>query len=208
MVLIPATEHYVMTITHHLGEAGCYPDDDAADWSRRQYYMYEANDHRRNIIHQISVPAIPIFFMDKYPVTNEQFRMYLEASGYRPSDLANFLKDWDWSEAGHPRPPRGFEDHPVVWVDLDDARSYARWAEKRLPTEEEWQYAAGGATVSYTHLDVYKRQKFNESSNPDIAGLHAYSHCNTLSSAAMAYAVHREPEYLDTICLLYTSRCV
>ena len=33
----------------------------------------------------------------------------------------------------------------MVWVDLDDARAYATWAGKRLPTEEEWQYAAGGA---------------------------------------------------------------
>jgi formylglycine-generating enzyme required for sulfatase activity len=37
------------------------------------------------------------------------------------------------------------EDHPVVHVDLDDARAYARWAGKRLPTEEEWQYAAQGS---------------------------------------------------------------
>ncbi len=150
MVLIPGAENYVMTVTHNLGEAGCYPDDEAADWSRRQHYMYEANDHRRNIIHQISVPAIPAFFMDRYPVTDGQFRAFLDSSGYRPSDLANFLKDWDWSDAAHPRPPAGFEDHPVVWVDLEDARAYARWAGKRLPTEEEWQYAAGGAkTVRY-----------------------------------------------------------
>ena len=32
----------------------------------------------------------------------------------------------------------------MVWVDLDDARAYARWAGNRLPTEEEWQYAAQG----------------------------------------------------------------
>ena len=32
----------------------------------------------------------------------------------------------------------------MVYVDLDDARAYAAWAGKRLPTEEEWQYAAQG----------------------------------------------------------------
>jgi iron(II)-dependent oxidoreductase len=148
MSLIPATENYVVTITHNLGEAGCYPDDEAADWSRRQHYMYEANDHRRNIIHQISVPAIPAFFMDKHPVTNAQFHAFLESTGYQAADPANFLKDWDWAYAPHPKPVQGFEDHPVVWVDLDDARAYASWAGKRLPTEEEWQYAAGGAKTT------------------------------------------------------------
>lgn len=36
------------------------------------------------------------------------------------------------------------EEHPVVYVDLDDARAYAKWAGKRLPREEEWQLAAAG----------------------------------------------------------------
>ncbi len=163
MVLIPAIKDYVMTIIHNLGEAGCYPDDEAADWSRRQHYMYEANDHRRNIIHQISVPEIPAFFMDKYPVTNAQYSEFLESSGYRPADRANFLKDWDWSDAAHPRPPNGLEDHPAVWVDLDDARAYARWAGKRLPTEEEWQYAAGGAEkLRYPWGDNWEKDRAND----------------------------------------------
>jgi formylglycine-generating enzyme required for sulfatase activity len=82
---------------------------------------------------------MPRFFMDRGPVTNAQFAAFLKATGYAPGDTANYLKHWT---AG--RPPAGLENHPVVWIDLQDARAYARWADKRLPTEAEWQYAAQG----------------------------------------------------------------
>jgi formylglycine-generating enzyme required for sulfatase activity len=82
---------------------------------------------------------MPKFFMDRYPVTNEMFAKYLKATGYRPKDGSNFLKHWIKG-----RPPVGMEEHPVVYVSLDDARAYARWAGKRLPTEIEWQYTAQG----------------------------------------------------------------
>jgi formylglycine-generating enzyme required for sulfatase activity len=79
------------------------------------------------------------FAMDETPVTNAQFAEFLKAARYRPAHRENFLKHWE-----NGGPPAGSEDHPVVYVDLDDARAYARWAGKRLPTEEEWQYAAQG----------------------------------------------------------------
>ena len=79
------------------------------------------------------------FFMDRTPVTNAAFAAFLADSGYAPADTSNLLKHWVDG-----RPPAGQGDHPVIWVSLEDARAYARWAGKRLPTEPEWQYAAQG----------------------------------------------------------------
>jgi iron(II)-dependent oxidoreductase len=82
---------------------------------------------------------VETFYMDKYPVTNAQFAEFLRASNYHPADGLNFLKDWKNGIY-----PPGWENKPVTWVSLDDARAYASWAGKRLPHEWEWQYAAQG----------------------------------------------------------------
>ncbi len=79
------------------------------------------------------------FFIDKYPVTNRQYKQFLEASTYQPEDTLNYLKNWQNGTY-----PEGKADYPVVYVSIEDARAYARWAGKRLPTEREWQYAAQG----------------------------------------------------------------
>ena len=82
---------------------------------------------------------IKSFWIDKYPVTNAQFRKFLDATHYRPQDDLNFLRDWTNRTF-----PAGWENKPVTWVSLEDARAYASWAGKRLPHEWEWQYAAQG----------------------------------------------------------------
>jgi len=79
------------------------------------------------------------YAIDLTPVTNGQYARFLAQTGYAPRDKESFLKHWPDGQA-----PPGLEDHPVVYVDLEDARAYARWAGKRLPTEQEWQYAAQG----------------------------------------------------------------
>ncbi|MCU1298414.1 MAG: hypothetical protein JWO91_2692 [Acidobacteriaceae bacterium] len=77
------------------------------------------------------------FYIDRTPVTNAEFKKFLNATNYRPKDDHNFLRDWKDGSF-----PAGWENKPVTWVSLEDARAYAAWAGKRLPHEWEWQYAA------------------------------------------------------------------
>jgi formylglycine-generating enzyme required for sulfatase activity len=77
------------------------------------------------------------FYMDEFPVTNIQFFEFLEATDYTPGDDYHFLHHWTDGEI-----PEGMENMPVVYIAYEDARAYAAWAGKRLPTEQEWQYAA------------------------------------------------------------------
>jgi gamma-glutamyl hercynylcysteine S-oxide synthase len=91
---------------------------------------------RRYHEHKMHLSA---FWIDKYPVTNAQYKKFLDATHYRPADDHNFLKDWKNGTY-----PEGWAQKPVTWVSLDDARAYAAWAGKRLPHEWEWQYAAQG----------------------------------------------------------------
>ncbi len=89
--------------------------------------------HQRNM-------QVNSYYIDKYPVTNAEFKKFIDAAKYTPADTHNFLRDWK-----NGAPPPGWENKPVTWVSLEDARAYAKWAGKRLPHEWEWQYAAQGA---------------------------------------------------------------
>jgi len=98
-------------------------------------YPWESSP-RRGHSHRLTLKP---FFIDRYPVTNAEFKTFVDAAHYRPADDHNFLKHW---LKGAPR--TGEENCPVIWVSLEDARAYAIWAGKRLPHEWEWQYAAQG----------------------------------------------------------------
>jgi formylglycine-generating enzyme required for sulfatase activity len=98
-------------------------------------YPGEASPRR---FHELKV-HIGAFWMDTYPVTNSDFKKFLDVTNYHPKDDHNFLRDWKNGNY-----PSGSQDKPVTWVSLDDARAYAAWAGKRLPHEWEWQYAAQG----------------------------------------------------------------
>lgn len=99
-------------------------------------YPWE-DEPRRAHRHRLEIPA---FAIDRHPVTNAQFKAFLDASGYAPADKQNFLAHWIDGA-----PLQGSENQPVSWVGIEDARAYAQWAGKRLPREWEWQYAAQGS---------------------------------------------------------------
>ncbi len=90
----------------------------------------------RNHLNTISVAT---FFIDQHPVTNSEFKKFMDAAKYHPADDHNFLRDWKNGNY-----PEGWGNKPVVWVSIEDARAYATWAGKRLPHEWEWQFAAQG----------------------------------------------------------------
>jgi formylglycine-generating enzyme required for sulfatase activity len=77
--------------------------------------------------------ALPAFYMDATPVTNEDYAKFVADTGHRPPS--------HWPDGQMPDP---LATHPVANVCFHDATSYATWAHKRLPTAPEWEKAAGG----------------------------------------------------------------
>ena len=92
-------------------------------------------DRAENAVFATEVPERTVhlagFYIDRYPVTNYQYQKFIDASGHRkPVHLSHPL----W---GQPM-------KPVVFVGWEDARAYAVWAGKSLPTEEQWEKAGRG----------------------------------------------------------------
>ena len=101
---------------------------------RRSFTIYILDD-RENPVFATEVPANIIhlkpYYIDRYPVTNFQYRKFIEQTGHREPIL---FRHASW---GQPM-------QPVVFVGWDDARTYAKWAGKTLPTEEYWEKAGRG----------------------------------------------------------------
>ena len=131
---------------------------------------------------------LPAYWMDRFEVTNQQFKEFLDAGGYRKLEYWKqpFVKDGQvvsWQQAtsefrdltGRPGPatwqlggyPEATGDLPVGGVSWFEAMAYAEFAGKSLPTVYEWHRAAG---IGAVNSDVLQLSNFG--GRPGSVGTH------------------------------------
>lgn len=98
-------------------------------------------------VHEVYLDA---FYIDIFEVTNAKYQQFVLATGYPSPPL--------WHDQKFNQP-----DNPVVNIRWLDAAAYAVWANKRLPTETEWEYAARGNLIGkkFATGDIITRNDAN-----------------------------------------------
>ena len=110
------------------------------------FQMGSEDENARDDEQPVYTVHVDAFYMDKYEVTNAQYKAFVDANPQWQKDQiedrfhnGNYLFPWDGTNY-----PPGKANHQVTDVSWYAAMAYAQWAGKRLPTEAEWEYAARG----------------------------------------------------------------
>lgn len=133
------------------------------------------------------------FFLDRYPVTNRSYAMFVEAGGYEQMSL------WDSAvlaavldfvdQTGHHGPrhwrdgryPKGEQDHPVAGISWFEALAYSRWVGKRLPTGAEWVKAGCWPVPVEGQPPLQRRYPWGDAMDRQKANLFGSGHGRTCS---------------------------
>jgi rhamnose transport system permease protein len=127
------------------------------------------------------VVDLPTFYIDKFEVTNADFAMFVEATGYQTeAEQRGDKKTWRNYDT------EGKENHPVVKVTFADAQAFCAWMGKRLPTEEEWEKAARGTDQrSFPWGNLWDTTR----ANVRLSGLRGTAAVGSFSAGASPYGV-------------------
>jgi iron(II)-dependent oxidoreductase len=100
--------------------------------------------------HRVELPA---FEIDRTPVTNGEYLRFMEDTGAEPPVYWEPDGEGGWLRTAMGMRAPVDPAHPVVHVSWQEADAFARWAGKRLPSEQEWEAACAGAAPQRANLD-------------------------------------------------------
>ena len=167
-----------------------------AEQKLRQVGWFDRETKRQTV-------TLPGFCISRNLVTNQEYQEFIEATNHRTPGIIEaeyqqqgFLvhpyskvKDFLWTKGTY---PANTAQHPVVLVSYDDALAYAQWkatqtkATYRLPTAEEWEKAARGASGSYFPWGNDWR---DEGTNAAVSGLNYTSAIASFPLSKSVYGV-------------------
>jgi len=127
--------------------------------------------------HPIRKIYLDAYYIDKYEVTNEEYKKFLDSSGY--DEFPGYWENGSYAD--------GTEKYPVTHVTWREALTYAMWAQKKLPTEAQWEKAARGVDGRiFPWGDDYEKGK----SNIDIDGIRALAKIGSYPGDVSPYKVY------------------